>query len=400
VVRLGASGVCHTDLYVLHGGMPVPVPAVLGHEGAGVVERTGTAVRRVRAGERVITSAAGACGVCFFCVRNEPQSCEQITTLVTTPRFVGDDGTMLQGFAGLGTFAEVMTVHETSVIPVRTDLPAEQLALVGCGVVTGVGAVINTAKVEPGMTVAVVGCGGVGQSAIQAAVLSGAACVVAIDPVEFKRSAAKRAGASVALAPGDSLAAEVAGLTDGRGVDVAIEAAGSAATIKAAWDIARRGGTVVVVGAADPAEVVPLRAADIILSRKTLKGSIFAGGDAQKLIPLIVTLAESGRFDLESLVSQTIRLEDVGRAFEDMQAGRVTRSVITYGLSASRDPDARFHRQGGRDHGGRGRDRPGPGRCVRGRRGRSGAHRRRRAEGRCGRPRAGAAGHEGDDGTL
>jgi len=330
VVRLTASGVCHTDLHVLHGGLPLPVPAVLGHEGAGVVERIGTAVQRVRPGDRVITSAAGACGTCFFCVRNEPQNCNQIATLVATPRFVDDGGAMLQGFAGLGTFAEVMTVHESSVIPIRTDLPAEQLALVGCGVVTGVGAVFNTARVEPGMMVAVVGCGGVGQSAIQAAVLSGAAVVVAIDPVEGKRESAKRAGASVALAPGDSLIDDVAALTDGRGVDVAIEAVGSAATITAAWEVTRRGGTVVVVGAAAPTEVVHLGAADIILSRKTMKGSIFAGGDAQKLIPLIVKLTEEGRFDLESLVSRTIRLEDVGTAFEDMQQGHVTRSVIAY----------------------------------------------------------------------
>jgi S-(hydroxymethyl)glutathione dehydrogenase/alcohol dehydrogenase len=330
VVRLSASGVCHTDLHVLRGGMPVPVPAVLGHEGAGIVERTGAAVRRVRPGDRVITSAAGACGACFFCVRGEPQSCEQITTLVATPRFVGDDDARLQGFAGLGTFAEAMTVHESSVIPVRTELPAEQLALVGCGVVTGVGAVVNTARVEPGMTVAVIGCGGVGQSAIQAAALAGAACVVAVDPVELKRAAATRAGAAVALPPGDGLAGEIADLTDGRGVDVAIEAVGSAATITAAWEVTRRGGTVVVVGAANPAEEVRLSAADIILSRKTLKGSIFAGGDAQKLIPLIVRLTEAGRFDLRSMVSKTIGLDDVDKAFADMEQGRVTRSVIAY----------------------------------------------------------------------
>jgi S-(hydroxymethyl)glutathione dehydrogenase/alcohol dehydrogenase len=198
-------------------------------------------------------------------------------------------------------------------------------------VVTGVGAVVNTAKVEPGMTVAVIGCGGVGQSAVQAAVLSGAACVMAIDPVELKRSAARRAGASVALEPGDSLTDEVMSRTDGRGVDVAIEAVGSAATITAAWQITRRGGTVVVVGAASPADVVSLGAADIVLSRKTLKGSIFAGGDAQKLIPLIVRLTEGGRFDLESMVSKTIGLDDIDKAFEDMRLGRVTRSVIVYG---------------------------------------------------------------------
>jgi S-(hydroxymethyl)glutathione dehydrogenase/alcohol dehydrogenase len=330
VVRLTASGVCHTDLSVLNGSMHLPVPAVLGHEGAGLVARVGSAVQRVRVGDRVVSCAAGACGACYYCVRNEPQSCDQISTLVATPRFVDETGAALQGYAGLGTFAEMMTVHETSVIPVRTGLPDEQLALVGCGVVTGVGAVVNTARVEPGMIVAVIGCGGVGQSAVQAAALSGASCIVAIDPVELKREAAEQAGATVALVPGGDLQAEIAALTEGRGVDVAIEAVGSAATITTAWEITRRGGTVVVVGAADPAQIVPFRAADLVLSRKTIKSSIFAGGDAQKLIPLIVKLTESGRFDLESLVSRTIRLENVGAAFDDMQQGRVTRSVIVY----------------------------------------------------------------------
>ncbi|GAA2313110.1 zinc-binding dehydrogenase [Streptomyces violaceusniger] len=331
VVRLSASGVCHTDLHMLTGDLHVPVPAVLGHEGSGVVERVGAAVERVRRGDRVVTAAAGSCGRCFYCVRAEPHNCDEIAVRVTTPRFLGEGGVKLQGLAGLGTFAELMTVHESSVVPVRTDLPAAQLALVGCGVVTGVGAVVNTARVEPGMTVAVVGCGGVGQSAVQAAVLAGAACVVAVDPVERKRASATRVGASVALAPHEGLAAEVADLTEGRGVDVAIEAVGSAATITTAWELTRRGGTVVVVGAAAPAERVSLSADDIIHSRKTLKGSIFAGGDAQKLIPLIVRLAEAGRFDLASMVTRTIRLEEVGTAFADMRQGRVTRSVIVYG---------------------------------------------------------------------
>jgi S-(hydroxymethyl)glutathione dehydrogenase/alcohol dehydrogenase len=190
--------------------------------------------------------------------------------------------------------------------------------------------VFNTARVEPGMTVAVLGCGGVGQSAIQAATLAGAARVIAVDPVERKRESAVRAGATDALVPDDGLPDAVAERTDGRGVDVAIEAVGSAATITSAWQITRRGGTVVVVGAAPPDEVVRFAAADLVLSRKHIKGSIFAGGDAQKLIPLIVRLAEAGRFDLESLVSKTIRLDDIAVAFEDMEQGRVTRSVIAY----------------------------------------------------------------------
>ena len=331
LVRLTASGVCHTDLSVLRGALPVAPPAVLGHEGAGVIERVGSAVERVRPGDRVISCAAPACGRCYYCVRNEAQNCDRISALVQAPHFLAEDGAPVLGYAGLGTFAEAMTVHEASVVPVRTDLPDEQLALVGCGVATGVGAVLNTAKVEPGMVVAVIGCGGVGQSAIQAAVLCGAAAVIAIDPVERKRESAKLVGASVVLDPADDLAAQVAALTDGRGVDVAIEAVGSARTISTAWDLSRRGGTVVVVGAAGPTDVVPFSAADLVLSRKTIKGSILAGGDPQRLMPTIVQLAEAGRFDLESMVSKTIGLDDLATAFEDMENGVVTRSVITYG---------------------------------------------------------------------
>lgn len=331
LVRLAASGVCHTDLSVLRGALPVAPPAVLGHEGCGVVEAVGSAVERVRPGDRVITCPAPACGRCYYCVRGEAQNCERISGLVGVPHFVEPDGGTVVGYAGLGTFAEAITVHEASVVPVRTDLPAEQLALVGCGVSTGVGAVLNAARVEPGMTVAVLGCGGVGQSAIQAAVLSGAAVVIGIDPVERKRARATLVGASVVLEPGDTLAGQVAELTDGRGVDIAIEAVGSARTVSTAWQLTRRGGTVVVVGAAAPDEMVTFAAADLVLSRKTIKGSILAGGDPQKLMTTIVQLAESGRFDLQSMVSKTIRLDGLAAAFEDMENGLVTRTVITYG---------------------------------------------------------------------
>jgi S-(hydroxymethyl)glutathione dehydrogenase/alcohol dehydrogenase len=330
VVRLAASGVCHTDLSVLRGALPSGLPAVLGHEGSGVVERVGRAVERVHPGDRVITCAAPACGRCYYCVRGEAQNCPQISELVRVPHFVEPDGTPVLGYAGLGTFAEVMTVHEASVVPVHTDLPPEQLALIGCGVGTGVGAVFNTARVEPGMAVAVIGCGGVGQSAVQAALLAGAACVIAVDPVDRKRESAKMLGASVAFEPGEGLGAVIGELTDGRGVDVAIEAVGSGRTISMAWDVTRRGGTVVIVGAARPDDTVTFGAADLALSRKTIKGSIFAGGDPHKLMSTVVALAESGRFDLASMISRTIRLEDLGSAFADMENGLVTRSVIIY----------------------------------------------------------------------
>ncbi|MFJ8025431.1 Zn-dependent alcohol dehydrogenase [Streptomyces sp. NPDC096311] len=340
VVRLTASGVCHTDLSVLNGVLNVPAPAVLGHEGAGIVERVGSAVTGVRPGDRVVTAAAGCCDECYYCVRGETHNCDEIAARTVMPRFLAQDGAEPQellGLAGLGTFAELMTVHESSVVPVRTELPDEQLALVGCGVVTGFGAVVNTARVEPGTTVAVIGCGGVGQAAVQAAVVSGAACVVAIDPVESRRASALHVGASVALAPDADLDKAIAELTEGRGADVAIEAVGSAETVMTAWRATRRGGTVVVVGAAAQSQQVTLSADDIIHSRKTLKGSIFAGGAARKLIPEIVRLAEAGRLDLASMVSRTIRLDQIDAAFEDMRHGRGTRSVVVYGDSDGED---------------------------------------------------------------
>jgi S-(hydroxymethyl)glutathione dehydrogenase/alcohol dehydrogenase len=330
VVRMTASGVCHTDLSVKTGAIPVPPPTVLGHEGVGIVEAIGNAVSRVRVGDKVITTAAPACGACYFCVRGEQQSCERLPSIAGVPRFQTADGRRLRAFAGLGTFAEVMTSHELSLIPVRSDLPDALLGIVGCGVVTGVGAVVNTARVRPGQSVAIVGLGGVGQSALQAAVLSGASTVIAIDPMDTKRAAAVRLGASVGLAPGEHLVEAVKELTDGRGVDVAFEAVGSPVTMTAAWQITRRGGQVVFVGAPPSDSQITFNAADLGLSRKTIKSSIFAGGDALQLIPAIVDLAEKGKFDLEHLVTATIRLDAIEAAFTEMEQGRSTRSVITY----------------------------------------------------------------------
>src|SRR5688572_22739395 len=169
LVRVDASGVCHSDLSVIDGKLPVPPPLILGHEGAGTVEWVGAAVNRVKPGDRVILSLTPVCGTCWFCLRQETHLCELGSGVSRTPRVHRHDGTQCGGLSGLGTFADVITVHEASCIPVQTDLPAEQLALIGCGITTGVGAALNTAEVRAGDTVAVIGCGGVGQSVLQGA---------------------------------------------------------------------------------------------------------------------------------------------------------------------------------------------------------------------------------------
>lgn len=330
VVRMTASGVCHTDRHMLAGGLPFPPPLVLGHEGCGIVERVGNAVTRARVGDTVITAAVPVCGSCWFCVRGEASRCRGAVDLHGSRNF-RRGGESVAGFSGLGTFAEVATVHEASVVAVESDLPAEQLALIGCGVVTGVGAVTNTAGVVPGSSVAVYGCGGVGLSAIQAAHAAGAARIVGIDPEPLKRETALLLGATDALDPREiDPVTALADLTAGRGVDYAFEAIGSADTYLQTWRSVRPGGTAVVIGLPTPGTTLSLPAQEVLLSGRTLVSSTFGGGDVRELFPTIVALAESGRIDLAAMVSRMITIDDVNQAFDDMDAGLVIRSVIKF----------------------------------------------------------------------
>lgn len=329
VVRVGASGVCHSDLSVVDGGRPLPAPAVLGHEAAGTVVAVGSDVSLVRVGDRVITTFIPACGRCFWCLRGQSNLCALAADVAATPRAVLDDGRTATAFLGLGTFSEEIAVHEASLVPVQSDLPDDQLALLGCGVTTGFCSVSETAGVRPGDTVAVVGCGGVGQAVVQAAVLAGAVRIVAIDPVAMKRETALSFGATDAIDPtAVDAATAVRELTGGRGVDYAFEATGVADVVSQSLTLIRRGGAVVMLGMPRHDSEIRFPALTFFAEGKRILGSKYGDAQVRRALPTLVALAEAGRIDLGGLVTRRIGLHEVDDALRAMVAGEVIRSVV------------------------------------------------------------------------
>jgi len=328
-VQIDASGVCHSDLTVQTGGVPMPVPIILGHEGSGTVLEVGPEVSRVKPGDRVIASFIPACGNCFFCLHEQSNLCEQSNEMMIAARGTRGDGSPVFGMTGLGTFADVMTTHEASLVKVETDLPSEQLALIGCGVTTGVGAALFTAQIEPGSTVAVIGCGGVGQSVVQGARIAGASRIFAIDPVELKRKTAEQLGATDLVDPsqGDPVQ-QVQEATGGRGTDYAFEVIGLPDTILQAYNTARRGGNVVIVGMPRMEMTVTFPAIQLFFEEKKILGCMYGSAQVRRDFPRLVGLVETGRLDIGSMVSRRIKLDEVNDAFRAMEAGEVIRSVI------------------------------------------------------------------------
>jgi len=329
LVHIDASGVCHSDLSMANGNVPLPPPAILGHEGAGTVLAVGNEVSRVGTGDRVIASFVPACGNCFFCLHDQSQLCEQMGAHSMVSKGTRADGTSVIGMSGLGTFADETTVDESMLVKVESDLPAEQLALIGCGVTTGVGAALNTAQIQPGSTVTVIGCGGVGQSVLQGARIAGASRIFAVDPVEMKRKTAEQFGATDLIDPavGDPVE-QIRAATGGRGTDYAFEVIGLPETILQAYEVARRGGTAVVVGMARFDAQVTFPAMSLFAGNKQLLGCMYGSAQVRRDFPRFVQLVETGRLDVGSMVSRHIALDEVNDAFRAMEAGEVIRSVI------------------------------------------------------------------------
>jgi S-(hydroxymethyl)glutathione dehydrogenase/alcohol dehydrogenase len=331
LVRYGASGLCHSDLSVLNGTLPFPGPAILGHEGAGVVEAAGQGVTKVKVGDKVVASFVPTCGQCFHCVRGESQLCE--VGMFAPPRFTRSDGVQIAGaLGGCATFAECTVISERSVVKVDTDIPIEQLALIGCGVTTGTGAVLNTAGVEAGATVAVIGCGGVGSAAIQGARIAGASTIIAVDAVQSKIDMAHKQGAThgVLAGQGTDPVAQVQEITGGRGVDYAFEVIGRADTLQQAYGMVRRHGTVIAVGVPSFDATLQVPIVDLIMGEKVVKGSLYGSAQVASDFPRLVRFVETGQLDLHAMVSRVIDLDEVNEGFRAMEAGEVIRSVISY----------------------------------------------------------------------
>jgi S-(hydroxymethyl)glutathione dehydrogenase / alcohol dehydrogenase len=328
-VRIRATGVCHSDLHAMSGTLPQPAPCVLGHEGAGEVIAVGQGVESVAEGDRAIVSWMPACGACRWCHGGQPYLCMTLTLeSIHNPRFrVGD--TPYFGVSGTGTFAEEVVLPEQAVIGLPDDVPFEVGALIGCGVMTGVGSAINVARILPGSSVAVIGCGGVGISAIQGARVAGAAEIVAVDTVPQKLQWARQFGATHAVGPGDVETAKQE-ITEGLGFDYVLEVVGTSGTIRQAYDLTRRGGTTVIVGAGSVTDTVEFNAFELFFTDRTIKSSVYGGANAVRDFGRIVRLWRSGQLDLEGMISRRLPLDDVNDAFEALRAGEVIRQVIIF----------------------------------------------------------------------
>lgn len=336
-VRVEHCGVCHSDLSVVDGAFPAPLPTVLGHEAAGVVEQVGPGVTALALGDRVVLTPCPPCGQCYFCQRGEFSICVNSLGLISST--LPDGGTRLtrgaqQLFRGLavGAFGELVTVQEAAAVKVADDVPLDVACVIGCAVQTGVGAVVNTAKVEPGATVLVTGLGGVGLSIVQGAVVAGASRIVVSDPVAERRDAALRFGATDALDPGvDDVVRAAHDLTDGTGVDYAFEAAGRAALIDVGLQATRMGGTTVVVGVPPLDEPLTINPVALFQTgEKKLLGSLLGSVNARRDIPLLVALWQSGRLDLDALVTERRPVEDINEAMDDLRAARGIRTVLSF----------------------------------------------------------------------
>ncbi|NJR80033.1 Zn-dependent alcohol dehydrogenase [Sphingomonas corticis] len=331
LIRTAAAGLCHSDLHFMEGNYPHPLPAVLGHESAGVVEAVGSEVRTVKPGDHVITCLSAFCGHCEHCVTGHLSRCQS----PETKREPGEEPRLSQGgaplpqFLNLSSFAEMMLVHEHACVAIRKDMPLDRAALIGCSVMTGYGAVAHTAGVRPGETVAVVGCGGVGLAIVNAAAIAGAARIIAVDMVPAKSNLAHAFGATdfIDASQGDAVK-QVQELTRG-GVHHAFEAIGLAKTAEQAFGMLARGGTATIVGMIPVGQMVSIMGA-AFLGEKKLQGSMMGSNRFPVDMPRLVDFYMSGKLKLDELISSRIALEQVNEGFAEMKTGELARSVIMF----------------------------------------------------------------------
>jgi S-(hydroxymethyl)glutathione dehydrogenase/alcohol dehydrogenase len=333
-IRTLAAGLCHSDLHHIDGHAPIPMPVVLGHEGAGVVEAVGVGVTAVKPGDHVITFPLGACGTCVFCLSGRLTLCTQVALLRgpdEEPRLRLASGEPLRQFSGLSAFAEEMLVHENAVVKIRDDMPFDRAALIGCGVTTGLGAALKKAKVEAGSTVAVIGCGGIGLNCVQGAAIAGASRIIAIDTNPGKLERATRFGATdlVDVSAGDALEQVRELLPEHGGVDYSFEAVGSKETYELAFNLLRWGGTATVLGLPPADAKIELTALDL-LGERHLQASRMGSVNFREDLPQFVDMYLEGRLELDELVSSRIPLDRINEGFAQIGDGAIARTVVVF----------------------------------------------------------------------
>ncbi len=331
LIRTAAAGLCHSDLHFMEGSYPTVLPAVLGHESAGVVEAVGSEVRTVKPGDHVITCLSAFCGHCEHCLTGHLSLCVSPETKrgqEDEPRLSAANGPMQQ-YLNLSSFAEQMLIHEHACVAIRKDMPLDRAALIGCSVMTGVGAAIHTSSVRPGDTVAVIGLGGVGLAAVNGAAIAGAGRIIAIDTVASKSNLAKEFGATDFIDASQTDAVkEVLEMTKG-GVHHSFEAIGLSKTAEQAFMMLRRGGTANVIGMIPLGQNITLPGA-AFLGEKKLQGSLMGSNRFPVDMPRLVDMYLAGKLKLDEMISQRIKLEEVNEGFADMKKGGLARSVIVF----------------------------------------------------------------------
>lgn len=334
LVRIGAAGVCHSDYHYMRGDLVTPLPVVLGHEGAGIVEKVGEGVSTVQPGDHVVLLWRAGCGRCEFCARGRPALCASGRAMRASGGLL-DGSSRLRGpqgevrhFIGVSCFAERAVVAQQSVLPIPKDIPFEIAALTGCAVMTGVGAVMNTARVEPGSSVLVIGAGGIGLCAVMGAHLAGASPIIVADLVESKLELATDLGATHVVHAGRQDVVEVVRGMGNEGVDYAFEAIGNENTLAQAIRALRPGGTAVAIGLPPAQASVAVKVVDLVVQEKTLKGSIYGSTRPYADIPRLFQLYRRGRLPLDRLLTRRYPLGEINEAYRALLAGEVARSVV------------------------------------------------------------------------
>ncbi len=336
LVKMAASGICHSDWHLVAGKAPFPAPMILGHEGAGIVEAVGEGVKRVQPGDHVALSWKACCGHCFYCQNDQPAICDTYGTEVvggvqndgtSRIKWRGDDVYIL---GGLGVFAEYVVIREVSCVPIRKEVPLEVAALVGCAVSTGVGAAMYTAAVRPGQSVAVFGAGGVGLNILQGAALCGADPIIAVDTNSSKMEIAREFGATHTLLSDDAVVAQIQKLTEGRGADHCFESVGIPALQETAIAAVRPGGIVTLVGITPVDAGTTIYGNTVTSTERKIRGSFYGSVNPSRDFHLFLDLYQAGKLKLEELVTQRYRLDQINEAYASMLTGDVARGVIVF----------------------------------------------------------------------